>query len=80
MQDTQNAWRYDIQCMKSPTKIERIRSRTKRAKQLEMVDKLVLDIFNVSLELPPSDNTKKVDEKDPRVTAIISRLLTNHSW
>ena len=32
LQDAQNAWRYDIQCMKSPTKIEKIRSRTKRAK------------------------------------------------
>ena len=32
LQDAQNAWRYDIQCMKSPTKIERIRSRTKKGK------------------------------------------------
>ena len=32
MQDVQNACRYNIQCMKDPTKIERIRSRTKRAK------------------------------------------------
>ena len=32
MQDAQNAWRYDIQCMKGPTKIERIRLRTKRGK------------------------------------------------
>ena len=32
MQDTQNAWRYDIQCMKDPTKNERIRSRTTKAK------------------------------------------------
>ena len=32
MQDAQNARRYDIQCMTSPTKIERIWSRTKRAK------------------------------------------------
>jgi len=47
-----------------------------RAKQLETVDKMVADIFNVSLELPPTD-TKKVDEKDPRVTAIISRLFEN---
>ena len=32
MQYAQNAWRYDIQCMRGPTKIERIGSRTKRAK------------------------------------------------
>ena len=32
MQDAQNTWRYDIQCMKGPTKIEKIRSMTKRAK------------------------------------------------
>ena len=32
MQDAQNAQRYDIQCMKVPTKIEKIGSRTKRAK------------------------------------------------
>ena len=32
MQDAQNAWKYDIQCIKGPTKIERIRSMTKRAK------------------------------------------------
>ena len=32
MQDAQNAWRYDNECMKGPTKIERIRSRTKKAK------------------------------------------------
>ena len=32
MQDTKNAQRYDIQCMTGPTKIERIWSRTKRAK------------------------------------------------
>ena len=32
MQDAQNAWRYDNQCMKGSTKIERIRSKTKRVK------------------------------------------------
>ena len=32
MQDAQNAWRYDIQCMKGPTKIKIIRTRTKRVK------------------------------------------------
>ena len=32
MQDAQNAWKYDIECMKGPIKIERIRSRTKKSK------------------------------------------------
>ena len=32
MQDAQNTWRYDIQCMKGPIKIERIRTKTKRSK------------------------------------------------
>ena len=30
--EMEDVWRYDIQCMKGPTKIERIRSRTKREK------------------------------------------------
>jgi len=48
-----------------------------RSKQLESVDKIVADLFNVSLEIPPLDNSKRTEEKDPRVTAIITRLFEN---
>ncbi len=46
-----------------------------RSKQLETVDKIVADLFNVSTEMPPSDNKK--EEKDPRVESIIARLFEN---
>lgn len=44
-----------------------------RLKQMEAADKIVEDLFNINVELPASD--RKVDEKDPRVASIISKLF-----
>jgi len=48
-----------------------------RSKQMEAVDKIVADLFDVTKEPPFGDLIKKQeDKKDPRVEAIVSRLFS----
>jgi len=46
-----------------------------RSKQMEAVERIVEDLFDVTKEMPYIE--KKVDEKDTRVDAIISRLFSS---
>ena len=43
-----------------------------REKKMEVVDKMVADLFNLNV---PLQADKKVDEKDPRVAAILARIF-----
>ena len=50
MQDAQNAWRYDIQCMKGPTKIERnIYDHTKKIAPQKFILEAIFDFRPLSL-------------------------------
>jgi hypothetical protein len=43
-----------------------------REKKMESVDKMVADLFNLNV---PIQMDKKLDDKDPRVAAIIARIF-----
>ena len=81
MQDAQNAWRYDIQCMKGSTTIERIRSRTKKAKTQPQEPFLIQPqrLFRMSVSLEVRQGLEEWElemhiDKEVRVLTTLIRM------
>lgn len=71
------ALRYPLKSLTNELHVEAtkfiLKWKQERAKQMEAVDRIVNDLFDITKGMPPYE--RKTDEKDPRVEAIVSRLF-----
>ena len=79
-----NAWGYSIQCMKSPIKIEKIRSRTNQAKA-QSQDQTPISSFSFQRLmfkelLDRKGNVRRYIRSSLRMYQDQSRLLARNSW